>query len=106
MRAGQDGPVAQAAKIVRDATEVDWSRDPLTEYEAEVRRTWLVQQMEGGPFGRMAIADLSFGLDECGTDLQEALDGLFMLAEVRAARQQRRSLRLARDTVNHAQPRT
>ncbi|HWT07344.1 MAG TPA: hypothetical protein VN224_16380 [Xanthomonadales bacterium] len=92
--------IARATRIVHDATEVDWSRDPLTEYEAEIRRTWLAQQMERGPFGRMEIADLSFGLDEFGSDLREALDGLFMLAEVRSVRQQRRSLRSARDAVN------
>ncbi len=92
--------IARAARIVHNATEVDWSRNPLTEYEAEVRRTWLAQQMERGPFGRMEIAGLTFGMDEFGSDLQEALDGLFMLAEVRAARQQRRSLRFARDAVN------
>ena len=94
--------IARAARIVHDATEVDWSRDPLTEYEAEVRRTWLAQQMDRGPFGRMEIANLTFGMDECGTDLQEALDGLFMLAEVRAVRQQHRSLRSARDAVNRS----
>jgi len=98
--------IARATRIVQDATEVDWSREPLTEYEAEVRRTWLAQQMERGPFGRIEIAELTFGLDEFGSDLQRALDGLFMLAEVRAARHQRRSLRSARDAVNRARPRS
>jgi hypothetical protein len=97
--------IARAARIVHDATEVDWSRDPLTEYEAEVRRTWLAQQMECGPFGRIEIAELAFGMDDMGTDLREALDGLFMIAEVRAARDQRRSLRSARDEVNRHEPR-
>jgi hypothetical protein len=90
---------------VQDATEVDWSRDPLTEYEAEIRRTWLAQQMQRGAFGRIEIAELAFGRDEFGTDLREALDGLFMLAEVRSVRQQRRSLRFARDAVNRGRPR-
>ncbi len=98
--------IARATRIVQDATEVDWSREPLTEYEAEVRRIWLAQQMERGPFGRIEIAELAFGLDEFGSDLQRALDGLVMLAEVRAARQQRRSLRSARDAVNRARPRS
>ena len=97
--------IARATRIVQDATEVDWAREPLTEYEAEVRRTWLAQQMERGPFGRIEIAELTFGLDEFGSDLQRALDGLCMLAEVRAARQQRRSLRYARDAVNCRRPR-
>ncbi len=96
--------LARAARIVQDATDVDWSREPLTEYEAEVRRTWLAQQMERGPFGRIEIAELTFGLDDFGSDLQRALDGLFMLAELRAARQQRRSLRSARDQVNARRP--
>jgi hypothetical protein len=91
---------------VEDATEVDRSHEPLTEYEAEVRCTWIAQQMGRGPFGRIEIAELTFGLDQFGSDLQRALDGLFMLAEVRAARQQRRSLRSARDTVNRARPRS
>jgi hypothetical protein len=101
--AAERSVVAQAARIGLDATEVDWSRDPVTEYEAEIRQTWLVQQMERGPFGRMEIAELSFGLDDIGTDLEEALDALVMLEEVRAARRQRRSLRAARDEVNHRQ---
>lgn len=98
------GLLARAVRIVHDATEVDWSRDPLTEYEAEIRRTWLAQQLERGPFGRMEIADLTFGMHEMGTDLREALDGLFMIAEVRAARTQRGSPRRARDEVNRRQP--
>ncbi len=97
--------IARAARVVHDATEVDWSRDPLTEYEAEVRRTWIAQQMERGPFGRMEIAELTFGMDELGTDLREALDGLFMIAEVRVARRTRGSLRCARDQVNGRKPR-
>jgi hypothetical protein len=91
---------------VQDATEVDWSREPLTEYEAEVRRTWLAQQMERGPFGRIEIAELTFGLDDFGSDLQAALVGLFMLGEVRAARRQRQSLRAARDAVNRGRQRS
>jgi hypothetical protein len=98
--------IARATRIVEDATEVDWSREPLTEYEAEVRRTWLAQQMERGTFGRIEIAELTFGLDELGSDLRRALDGLFMLAEVRKARQQCQSLRSARDAVNRARPRS
>ena len=98
--------IARASRIVLDATEIDWRRDPLTEYEAEVRRTWLADQMNRGPFGRIEIADLAFGMDEMGTDLREALDGVFMLAEVHAVRRQRRSLRCARDAVNRAEPRT
>jgi hypothetical protein len=98
--------LTRAARIVLDATEVDWSRDPLTEYEAEIRRTWLAQQMESGPFGRIEIADLAFGMDEMGTDLREALDGIVMIAEVRAARRQRGSLRSARDQVNGRRPRS
>ena len=97
--------IARATRIVHDATEVDWSRDPATDYEAEVRRTWLSQQMQRGSFGRIEIGDLAFGMDEMGTDLREALDGLFMIAEVRAARQRRGSLRSARDQVNGRQPR-
>jgi hypothetical protein len=96
--------IAQAARVVHDATEVDWSRDPLTDYEAEIRRTWLARQMERGALGRIEIADLAFGRDDCGIDLQVALDGLFMLAEVRAARRHRRSLRSARDVVNRSRP--
>ena len=98
--------IARASRIVLDATEVDWRRDPLTEYEAEVRRTWLADQMESGPLGRIEIADLAFGMDEMGTDLRDALDGIVMIAEVRAARQQRGSLRAARDRVNGRQPLT
>lgn len=98
--------IARATRIVQDATEVDWSREPLTEYEAEVRRTWLAQQMERGVFGRIEIVELTFGLDEFGSDLQRALDGLCMLAEVRRARQQRRSLRSARAAVNRPRRRS
>ena len=90
----------RAARIVLDATEVDWSRDPVSECEAEIRRTWLTQQLERETFGRIEIAELAFGLDELGTDLREALDGICMIAEVRAARRQRGSLRSARDEVN------
>ncbi|HEY0383423.1 MAG TPA: hypothetical protein VGC72_14610 [Candidatus Elarobacter sp.] len=97
--------VARATRIVLDATEVDWSRDPATEYEAEIRRTWLSQQMGRGPFGRIEIVDLAFGMDEMGTDLREAFDGIVMIAEVRAVRRQRGSLRSARDEVNGLQPR-
>lgn len=97
--------LARAARIVLDATEVNWSRDPATNYEAELRRTWLAQQMERGPFGRIEIAELAFGMDDMGADLREALDGLFMIAEVRAARCQRKSLRSARDEVNRREPR-
>jgi hypothetical protein len=96
--------LARAAQIVLDATEVDWSRDPLTEYEAEIRRTWLAQQMERGSYGRIEIAELTFGMRDMGADLREALDGIFMLAEVRAARCQRESLRSARDAVNRRRP--
>jgi len=92
--------LARAARIVLDATAVDWTREPLTEYEAEIRGTWLSQQMERGAFGRIEIAELAFGMDDMGTDLREALDGVFMIAEVRAARRQRGSLRSARDNVN------
>jgi len=99
------GLLARATRIVHDATEVDWSRDPLTGYEAEVRRTWLAQQMERGPFGRIEIAELAFGMDDMGADLREALDVLFMIAEVRAARGQLRSLRSAREEVNRRESR-
>jgi hypothetical protein len=92
--------ISQATQIVLDATEVDWSRDPRTDYEAEIRRTWLSQQMERGTYGRMEIAELTFGMCDMGADLREALDGVFMLAEVRAVRRQRESLRSARDAVN------
>ena len=95
--------LARANQIVLDATEVDWSRDPLTDYEAEIRQTWLAQQMERGTYGRIEIAELTFGMREMGADLCEALDGLFMLAEVRAARRHRESLRSARDAVNRRQ---
>ncbi|HEV2740749.1 MAG TPA: hypothetical protein VGU66_19465 [Candidatus Elarobacter sp.] len=95
--------ISQATQIVLDATEVDWSRDPLTDYEAEIRRTWLAQQMERGTYGRIEIAELTFGMREMGADLREALDGVFMLAEVRAARRHRESLRSARDEVNRWQ---
>ena len=98
--------LARAARIVHDVTEVDWSRDPRTEYEAEIRRTWLAEQMESGPFGRIEIADLAFGMDEMGTDLRDALDGIVMIAEVHAARRQRGLLRSARDLVNGRQPLT
>jgi hypothetical protein len=56
--------------------------------------------MDRGPLGRIEIAGLAFGMDEMGTDLREALDGIFMIAEVHAARRQRGSLRSARDQVN------
>jgi|SRR5437660_6526723 len=103
-RASSNALLARAARIVFDATEVDWSRDPVTDYEAEVRRTWLSQQMDRGSYGRIEIADLAFGMDELATDLREALDGVYMIAEVRAARRQRGSLRSARDQVNGGQP--
>ena len=97
--------ISQATQIVLDATEVDWSRDPVTEYEAEIRRTWLTQQIELGTYGRIEIAELTFGMRDMGADLREALDGVFMLAEVRAARRQRESLRSAREAVNRRRPR-
>ena len=95
--------LARAARIVHDATDVDWSRNPFTEYEAEIRRTWLSEHMERGPAGRIEIADLAFGMDDMGTDLREALDGIVMISEVRAVRRQRASLRSARDQVNARQ---
>ncbi|HEV2641975.1 MAG TPA: hypothetical protein VGT98_04685 [Candidatus Elarobacter sp.] len=102
--AGEQVVLARAAQIVLDATEVDWSRDPLTDYEAEIRRTWLTQQMERGTYGRIEIAELTFGMRDMGADLREALDGIFMLAEIRAARSQSESLRSARDAVNRRRP--
>ncbi len=95
--------LARAAHIVQDATEVDWSREPLTEYEAEIRRTWLAQQMERGPFGRIEIAELTFGMDDFGSDLQRASTGLHACGgpcRTPAAR----SLRSARDQVNARRP--
>src|ERR1700736_1139853 len=101
---GAHNLIIQATQIVLDATEVDWTRDPLTDYEAEIRRTWLAQQIERGTYGRIEIAELTFGMREMGSDLRETLDGVFMLAEVRAARRQRESLRSARDAVNCRRP--
>lgn len=93
-------PLAQATRIVEDATVVDWSRDPLTDYEAVLREEMLAQMMSD-PLGWCQISRLA---DECeadaiGTDLALAAREAVRRIEDRLAEYRRQDLEAAREAA-------
>ncbi len=57
--------MAQAAAIVRDATQVDWSREPQTEYERAIRAAFIAQRLG---------CNVPFGVDRAADDRAEFAD--------------------------------
>ncbi len=52
-------PLREAGRIVREATEVDWSHEPGTKYEAELRAAFLARHLERGSLGWMELTALA-----------------------------------------------
>jgi hypothetical protein len=98
-------PISVAARIVQDATEVDWSREPATEYEAAIRAEYLREQVQTIG-GRSAIMHLAFLHDEgMGNDLQAAADEALRIISARVAQYDRDALAAARRAVDGRRPR-
>ena len=98
-------PISVAARIVQDATEVDWSREPATEYEAAIRAEYLRVQVQTFG-GRSAIMHLAFLHDEgMGSDLQAAADEALRITSARVAQYDRDALDAARRAVDGRRPR-
>lgn len=97
-------PVSEAAQIVRDATEVDWSRDPLGEYEAAIRARFLRDSLLTFT-GRGRIMHLSSVHEPCmGEDLRVAAESAFKIISARVARDQRDAIEEARRAVDQRKP--
>jgi hypothetical protein len=94
-------PVAQAAAIVRDATEVDWSRDAETEYESAIRRAFIADRLACNvPFGLMQLVSMAIDRRPCAADLAAAAAEAEALLRKRMEERERRELRDARDAVD------
>jgi len=95
-------PVGQAAAIVRDATEVDWSRDPRSEYESAIRRAFIAARLANDvPFGwidlmTMAMERRPHVADDLAAAASEAQDRL----RERVDESERQALRDAREAVD------
>ena len=98
-------PVSEAGRIVRDATEVDWAREPATEYERAIRAMFLsdyVQTCEG----RFAIMHLAVVHSQSmASDLEAAADDALRIASARIAACDHEALRNARRMVDRRRER-
>ncbi len=94
-----------AARIVQDATEVDWSREPVTEYEAAIRTEYLSSALQTFG-GRSEIMHLSFMHDHyIGNDLSIAAAEALRIIVARVASADRAALAEARRAVDARKPR-
>jgi len=94
-----------AARIVQDATEVDWSREPLTEYEAAIRAEYLGAGLLTLD-GRSEIMHLAIMREpNAASDLRAASDEAVRIIAARLASYERTSLAAARRAVDARKPR-
>jgi hypothetical protein len=95
----------EAARIVQDATEVDWSREPATEYEAAIRAEYLSHGLLTFT-GRSEIIHLAIMREaNVANDLQAASDEAVRIITERVASYERASLAEARRAVDARKPR-
>jgi hypothetical protein len=86
-------PLKEAGRIVREATEVDWSREPGTEYEAELRAAFLARHLERGSLGWMELMALAANHGAAvGADLRAAADDAEQRLNARVAERQRQEM--------------
>jgi hypothetical protein len=100
MKRAKYDPLAAAARIVEDATVVDWSREPLTEYEALVREEMLAHFM-ATPLGWCEVVLMEGDCDEdaIGSDLRSAAAEALKRIEARLADYKQQDLQTAREAV-------
>ena len=83
------GLLDQAVAIARSASgDVDWSREPLTKREREIRRRWLAAKLED-PLERASLLlrafDYRFGKQTMASDLAAAVREATVLADIERA---------------------
>ena len=95
-----------AARIVQDATEVNWSREPATEYEAAIRTEYLNTAVLTFS-GRSEIMHLAFTHESmAATDLVAASEKALEIISARVKAAELASLAEARRAVDARKPRT
>lgn len=99
---GRHDPLAEAERIVREATAVvDWSREPRTKYEGAIRARLIAKHLESGSFGWMELLALaSEQSDGIGRDLRAAADVAERRLEARIAERRMANEADARATVD------
>jgi hypothetical protein len=97
--------ISAASRIVQDATEVDWCREPGTEYEGAIRAEYLATHLRT-TLGRSSVMYLAFLYEgRMGSDLEAAADEALRIITERVAKYERDALDEARRAVDDRRPR-
>jgi hypothetical protein len=99
---GRRDPVAEAGRIVREASAVvDWSREPKGSYERAIRAALIARHLEAGSLGWMELLGLAAEHPErIGKDLRRAADEAELRLAARVAERRKAEEADARAAVD------